>query len=142
MLAALAGSGGALAIDNPDAPDRSSAFLARAQPFEARLAGTTGGAAAAQAGAAYAAFLEIELNQAYQQLLPQLGTEARRVLVQSQRQWLLFRDAETRFITRNWTPQDFGSSSTLSRANYSTTLTRHRVLTLLEYLQNYPAGKN
>jgi hypothetical protein len=57
-----------------------------------------------------------------------------------QRQWLAFRAAETRFINGNFTPQNFGSSSALSRADYGATLVGQLVLTLLAYLQNYPAA--
>lgn len=128
----------ARAIDNPDAPDWTAAFQARAQPLEERLSNEAGGPGQAAAAAAYVQFLDAELNQAYQALLSRLEGEARRALVQSQRQWLAYRDAELRFIARNWTPQSFGTSSSLSRADYHASLVRQRVLTLLAYLQNYP----
>jgi uncharacterized protein YecT (DUF1311 family) len=133
------GAGPTWAIDNPDAPDWTAAFTTRAQPLEARWSAEAGGPGGAAAAQAYARFLDAELNQAYQALLQQLPGEARRALVQSQRQWLAFRAAETRFIHGNFTPQNFGSSSALSRADYGTSLVKQRVLTLLAYLQNYPA---
>jgi uncharacterized protein YecT (DUF1311 family) len=135
--AALLVAGSAQAIDNPDAPDRKAEFLARAQPYEERLAAESGGPAWASASTAYATFLDGELNRSYQQLLGHLGDEARRALARSQREWLRFLDAETRFIDRNWTPRNFGSSSVLSRADYRSALVKQRVLTLLAYLQNY-----
>jgi len=138
--AALFVAGSARAIDNPDAPDRKAEFLARAQPYEERLAAESGGPAMAMAATAYAKFLDVELNRAYQQLLGQLGDDARRALTRSQREWLRYLDAETRFIDRNWTPRNFGSSSALSRADYRSTLIKQRVLTLLAYLQNYSIG--
>ena len=136
MLAA----GFARAIDNPDAPDRKAEFLARAQPYEERLAAQSGGPALASASAAYARFLDAELDRDYQQLLGQLGDEARHALARSQREWLRFLDAETRFIDRNWTQRNFGSSSVLSRADFRSALVKQRVLILLAYLQNYSMG--
>ncbi len=62
--------------------------------------------------------------------------------MQSQREWLQFRDAELRFVDRNWTPKNFGSSYVLSRAGYRYQLVKQRVLALLAYLQNYPAVTN
>ena len=135
-------AGSARAIDNPDASDRKTEFLTRAQPHEDRLAAASGGPALAAASAAYAKFLDAELNQVYRELLTQLGAEAREALTLSQRQWLRFREAETRFVDRNWTPRNFGSSSVLSRAGYRTHLVKQRVLTLLAYLQNYPVSQH
>jgi uncharacterized protein YecT (DUF1311 family) len=140
--AMLSMAGPAWAIDNPDAPDRKAAFLARAKPYEERLSEASGGGPAlAPAAAAYAGFLDDEMNRAYRQLLGRVNGDARQALVLSQRQWLLFRDAEMRFIGRNWTAGNFGSSSALSRADYRAALFRQRVLTLLDYLRNYPAGE-
>lgn len=138
LLAGLARPA-AWAIDNPDAPDWTAAFNARAKPLEDRWAAEAGSAAGPAAARAYAQFLDAELNQAYQALLKQLKGEARRALVQSQRQWLAFREAEHRFIDSSFTPQAFGSSATLSRADYRASLVKQRVLSLLAYLQNYPA---
>lgn len=128
------------AIDNPDAPDLIAAFQLRAQPLESRRSETAGGPGQAQAARAYAAFLEAELNQAYQSLLPQLSKPSRAALLQSQRQWLRFRDAESVFIDGNWGAQDFGSSAALSRADYRAGLVKQRVSSLLAYRQNYPAA--
>jgi uncharacterized protein YecT (DUF1311 family) len=130
------------ALDNPDAPDRNAEFLARAQPFEQRVADASSSTDGHAAAAAYAAFLDAELNRAYQALLAHLTGEARRALVSSQRQWLRYRDTETQFIDRNWVPQNFGSSSALSRAGYRGSLVKQRVLSLLAYLNNYPPGAN
>jgi uncharacterized protein YecT (DUF1311 family) len=130
----------AQAIDNPDAPDHQAAFLTRAKPYEERLSEASDGPASASAAAAYALFLDAEMNLAYRQLLARLDGRARQDLTLSQRRWLLFREAENRFIGANWTPKNFGSSAALSRVDYRTTLVRQRVLTLLVYLQNYSAG--
>lgn len=135
----LAAGRSAWALDNPDAPDWTAAFHARAQPLEERWSADAGGPGEAAAALAYARFLDTELNQAYQALLQQLQGQARRDLVRSQRQWLAYRDAENRFINGAFTPQAFGSSSALSRADYRHRLVKARVLTLLAYRQNYPA---
>jgi uncharacterized protein YecT (DUF1311 family) len=134
--------GRAFAIDNPESPDLTAAFLARAQPFEERLDAGAGGGGEARSRAAgeYASFLEIELDRAYMQLQLQLQLDAagRRSLQVAQRRWLDFRGAEERFIADNWIPRNFGSSSLLSRGGYRARLVKERVLTLLAYLQNYP----
>jgi uncharacterized protein YecT (DUF1311 family) len=140
VAAALACWTSSRAIDNPDAPDRSAAFLARAQPYEERLSQASRTSDIATAASAYAEFLDGELNTAYQDLLGRVGdSSTRRALMQSQREWLQFRDAELRFVDRNWTPKNFGSSYVLSRAGYWHQLIKQRVSTLLAYLQNYPA---
>ena len=137
MLAML-WAGPAHAIDNPDAPNYQAAFLARAQPFEKRLADVAGGPEFSPAAVAYAKFLDAELNRAYRQLREQLRGDNRQALTFSQRQWGQFHDAETEFIGGNWSPKNFGSSSAMSRAEHRATLVRQRVLMLLAYRQNYP----
>lgn len=141
LAAALSCCTTTYAIDNPDAPDRNAAFLSRAQPYEERFSQASRSSEIADAAAAYATFLDAELNKAYQDLLAAVeDTGTRRALAQAQREWLKFRDAEFRFIGNNWTPQNFGSSSTLSRASYRHQIVKQRVSTLLAYLQNYPAA--
>lgn len=136
--ALLAPWAGAWAIDNPDTPDLTAAFKARAKPLEDRWSAAAGGPGEAAAAQAYAQFLDDELNQVYQILMTRLDDEPRRALVRSQQRWLAFRDAETRFIVGNWTRLSFGTSASLSRAEYQASLVRQRVLSLLAYLQNYP----
>lgn len=138
-LLAAAIAAPAAAIDNPDAPDYVAEFEARAKPLEDAVSAAPDGAATAAAQRAYAAFLEGELNSAYQRLLPKLEPAARAGLQTSQRQWLAFRKAELAFIARNWVPQNFGSSYALSRADYAASLVKQRVVALLRYLKNYPA---
>ena len=128
----------ALAIDNPDAPDRVAAFERRAEPYEQQLAATDGGNAAVRAGAAYATFLDAELNAAYRRLLSQLNGPQRQALVESQRQWLRFRDAEQAFIQRHWTAESHGSSASLSVAGYRNAMVKDRVLRLLRYASERP----
>lgn len=126
------------ALDNPDAPDRVGAFERRAAPFEKELAATDGGSAAARAGHAYATFLDGELNAAYNALLPKLESPAREALIESQRRWLRFRDAEYKFIARQWTRARSGTSASLSVAGYRNALVKERVVELLRYAAEYP----
>ena len=137
-LILLSIAGVACAIDNPDAPDRVAAFEIRAAPFEQQLAATDGGSAATREGRTYALFLNTELNTAYRALLAQLRDAPRKALIESQRQWLRFRDTELRFIEVYWTPERSGSSANLSRAGYSNAVAKERILQLLRYSAEYP----
>ncbi len=126
------------AIDNPDAPDRVAAFEQRAQPYEQQLGATDGGTRAARQGARVGQFLDAELNRAYRSLLSRLEGPARAALVESQRDWLRFRDAEFRFIEKQWTADRSGTSARLSVAVYRTALVKQRVRQLLQYSAEYP----
>jgi uncharacterized protein YecT (DUF1311 family) len=136
---AFAAGASAWAIDNPDGPDRTAQFLTRARPFEQRVSDAASDRAVAVAQSEYAKFLDGELNQSYRELLGHLDAGAKAALVDSQRAWLQFRDSEGRFIDRNWVPENFGSSSAMSRADYRAALVKQRILSLLAYLQNYPS---
>jgi uncharacterized protein YecT (DUF1311 family) len=127
----------ARAIDNPNAPDRVASFEYRAKPFEQQLEATDGGGAATKAGQAYAAFLDAELNIAYRLLLSKLDGAPRSALVESQRQWLRYRDSERRFIAQHWTPERNGSSASLSVQGYANAIVKERVLQLLRYTAEY-----
>lgn len=133
-------AGAVLAIDNPDRPDPVAEFASRAGDFETRIAGAGNDRDALATYAQYEQFLDRELNRAYTTLVRQGRDSRRQDLVRSQKSWLVFRDAELRFIANNWTPQDFGSSSAASRAAYRAALIRGRVETLLGYLRSYPPG--
>ena len=124
------------ALDNPDAPDYVGDFLQRAQIHEQNIqheAQTTQDYVVAYA--AYEKFLDQELNAVYTQLLAQLDDKAQQNLRESQRKWLAHRNAEFSFIAQNWTPENFGSSSAISRGDYSAKLIKDRVVTLLHYLR-------
>jgi uncharacterized protein YecT (DUF1311 family) len=127
------------AIDNPEAPDRVAAFEQRAKPFEDNFSNHAGGGnfEIVQAGAAYAEFLDQELNQAYQLLLKKLEPSEREQLKKAQRAWRAFYKAETAFIAANWVPKNFGSSYVLSKHGYRHSLLKDRVLNLLSYLREY-----
>ena len=125
------------AIDNPDAPDEVAAFEQRAKPLEEHFLRQSETSGIHQAGAAYAKFLDQELNRAYQLLLKKLDSSTREQLKKSQRAWLAHYQAEAQFIDANWTPAHFGDSYVLSRQDYRNTLVKERVLVLLRYLRNY-----
>ena len=126
------------AIDNPDTSDRLNDFLIRAQTHEQnvlRAAHTTQSYAAAYAS--YERFLDKELNAAYAQLMLQLTGAAQQALKNSQTKWLVYRDMEFEFIAQNWTTENFGSASVISRGDYRARLVKDRTVLLLQYLQNY-----
>jgi uncharacterized protein YecT (DUF1311 family) len=126
------------AIDNPDAPDYLAEFEQRAQPFEYHFSGQTRTSDINQTGAAYAKFLDKELNRAYQRLMSKLNNpKVREQLRKSQRAWRAYYQAETDFIWINWVPANFGDSYALSRQDYRNSLVKKRVEVLLNYLRNY-----
>lgn len=129
----------AWAIDNPDAPDYVAQFEARARLPAERFAQAAGGPGQADAASAYLQFLDTELNAAYALLLATLPAAQHSVLVAAQRQWLCWRDAELTWLDANWTPQRFGSSAALTRADRRATLLRQRVVALLGYVKGLPA---
>jgi uncharacterized protein YecT (DUF1311 family) len=129
------------AIDNPDTPDYVAEFAARAEKYEGniqRKAVST--SEIVRYYFEYEKFLDQELNQAYANLMKHLTGDSKRKLVQSQKRWLQFRDAEFNFIAGNWTMEKFGSSYVLSRGACRTTIIRGRIVELLHYLKNYPAN--
>jgi uncharacterized protein YecT (DUF1311 family) len=128
----------ASALDNPDSPDDLKAFFDQANRLENDLAESAdNNQKVIEAGARYQAFLDSELNKAYQSVLQKLGGQQKTQLQQSQRIWIQYRDAEFAFIGENWTQESFGSSAQLSRAMYRSTVIRDRVEMLLNYQKNY-----
>ena len=128
----------ALSIDNPDAPDLRSAFVARAQGFEQRLADEANDGLRNKLAADYTQFLGGEINTAYGLLVKRVDRPSRLALQSAQRQWANYRDAELQFIVKNWTRENFGTSASISRADYRNAMLRQRAETLLDYLRNYP----
>lgn len=125
------------AIDNPDAPDYVADFIARAQPYEQAISERAGSSGQQEQFADYEKFLDAELNKAYHALAQRLDGPRRNALQDAQRRWVAFRDAEYRFIASNWTVEQFGTSSALSRGSYRASLVKERTLELLQYLKNY-----
>jgi uncharacterized protein YecT (DUF1311 family) len=139
ILAVLAGLriGQCLAIDNPDAPDLVGQFNASCSKYESDIRAATSTNAIVSANASYMRFLDRELNAAYAALLKRVSGQAHDRLVTSERKWIQYRDAESGFIDSNWTVQNFGTSSAISRGDYQAQIAKQRVITLLQYLRNY-----
>lgn len=135
---AVLASTAAMAVDNPDAPDRLAAFEQRIQPLEAAIGNQNTTADMLRASSAYAKQLDVELNQTYRALMAKLGAPAAQKLRAAQRSWLSFMTTEAAFIDGTWNAQDFGSASALSRSEYRNRLTKARIVQLLDYLRSYP----
>ena len=137
ILYILSGSA-SFAIDNPDAPDYVAQFEARMAPLYSYVNEEAVSAAdySLGYGKIYEA-LDIELNTAYTQLLSKLDGPQKKLLRESQRNWLKYRDAEFNFIISNWDQEKFGSSYTISIGEYRSTIVKNRILELLWYLKNY-----
>ena len=128
-----------VAIDNPDTPDIVSEFQSRASVYETVISDNAGNSHKVIIDyAEYEKFLDKELNQAYRTLANKLDSHRKQELIQAQNEWLKFRDSEFGFINDNWNMEQFGSSSALSRGAYRSTIVKDRVVTLLNYLKNYP----
>ena len=128
------------AIDNPDGPDIVSEFQARCEQYELNIQEQGGKTRDTNlAFSRYEKFLDLELNHAYLGLLQRTSGAPKQNLVQSQRRWLQFRDAEFLFISSNWNVDNFGTSSAVSRGAYRASVIKDRVLAVLHYLKNYPA---
>jgi uncharacterized protein YecT (DUF1311 family) len=125
------------ALDNPDAPNVVVEFEQRAKPFEDKIGEHAGSGAVAAHYADYERFLDDELNHAYAALMKKIEPPRKQQLLHSQKAWLAFRDAEFAFIRDNWTQQQFGSSSSLSRGAYRSMVAKDRITALLNYLKNY-----
>jgi uncharacterized protein YecT (DUF1311 family) len=126
------------ALDNPDGPDRIAEFEAKSKSFENNIQKKAQNEhEIALAYTEYEKFLDGELNRIYVALMQQLNEPSKQKLLASQRRWLQYRDAEFLFISTNWTVENFGSSSTISRSGFRTIILRDRIVGLLHYLQNY-----
>lgn len=138
VVSAIAVSANSYAIDNPDSPDYVALFHARASKYESAVSDTAGNNSDfSEAARRYDTFLDIELNTAYRELQGKLSDAQRVELQDSQKTWLRYRDDESKFIDANWSRQNFGSSSLISRHMYKASIVRNRVEQLLSYLKNY-----
>ena len=125
------------ALVNPDRPDPVEAFKSRAEPYEDKIESAQTTSDFADAYAAYNQFLEKEVESAYQKLINAVPKPRIDTLKQSHRQWEAFRDSELKFIRRNWTQDEFGSSAAISRGGFRARILENRTIMLLRYLQNY-----
>ena len=128
----------AAALDNPDAPDYMGEFNDRSKPYiEAIDNPKNSSRDYLIAYDNYANFLDSELNSAFKLLKSKLANPQQEELKLAQRQWIKFRDSEFMLISNNWTKENFGSSSGISRGSYRCTIIKDRVIQLLNYLKNY-----
>ena len=127
-----------LAIDNPDGPNYVAEFQAKSKNFEMNIQKKArNDSEIVFAYKEYEKFLDEELNRTYAALMQRLKEPSKQNLLVSQRRWVQYRDAEFLFIASNWTVENFGSSASISRSGFRTTILRDRVVGLLYYLQNY-----
>lgn len=128
----------AFPIDNPDAPDLIGEFEAREQIFLKKINNPHNGSKDYLiAYDDYLKFLDDELNKAYKLIKLKLPGKRQEELRNSQLNWIKFRDAEFELIKNNWTRQNFGSSSGISRGIYRSAIVKNRVVQLLHYSKNY-----
>jgi hypothetical protein len=126
------------AIDNPDSPDLIGEFETREQAFLKKINNPHNSPRDYLiVYDSYQYFLNGELNKAYHLIKSKLSIEQQQELLHSQRNWIKFRNAEFKFIKNNWTRQNFGRSSGISRGSYRCTVIKNRVLQLLYYAKNY-----
>lgn len=127
-------SGLSLAVDNPDAPDLLAAFEAKEKSIIAAAENPNNGYRdSLLAYTNYLEFLDKELNVVYQALQAKLPSDKQQQLKQAQLNWLKYRDLEFVLIENTWTKADFGSSSSITRGQYKTTIVRTRVIQLMHY---------
>lgn len=129
----------AIAIDKPEAPNYVAEFEKRLAPLYSYVrekASSTPEYARGYAEIEKA--LDGELNLAYTKLLSKLGVPEQKLLYQSQKAWLKFRDVEFKLIEENWSSAKFGTSSVISRGDYKASIIKNRVVSLLWYLKTFP----
>ncbi|WP_163937834.1 lysozyme inhibitor LprI family protein [Paraferrimonas sp. SM1919] len=127
----------AVAVDNPDAPDRIGDFEIRMTPYISKINNAKSTLNTIETYYEYEKALDKELNTAYSFLIGKLKGESKIALRNSQRQWIKYRNEEFSFIEENWTRARSGSSFALSRGAYKTSFIKQRVIQLLSYSANY-----
>jgi uncharacterized protein YecT (DUF1311 family) len=125
------------AIDNPGAPDRISKFKSRMSTYVDKANNASSTIDIIEKYYEYEQALDKELNSAYSFLMSRLDDDSKKMLRESQRQWIKYRNAEFAFIEENWTRANFGSSFVISRGSYKTNFIRERIIQLLSYSANY-----
>lgn len=138
LLVAVSLFNPACALDNPDAPDYVGELEKREQVYLKAINNPANGSRGYLiAYDDYQNFLDKELNEAYNLLKGKLPEARQQELKISQRQWIKYRDAEFELINNNWTRENFGSSSGISRGSYRCKIIKDRVLQLMHYTVNY-----
>ncbi|MGI2172487.1 hypothetical protein ACROAE_20290 [Shewanella sp. MF05960] len=127
------------AIDNPDAPDYVSDFIADALIYENKLSQCSCSSIELTAEfEAFNQFLDQRLVHS-ERLVNHFVTGDEKLLFNdSQASWEAYAKKESDFILANWTKESFGSSYLLSRLDYLTSIKKQRIITLYYYAKNYP----
>ncbi|MDO6545535.1 lysozyme inhibitor LprI family protein [Photobacterium sanguinicancri] len=125
------------ALDNPDSPDLLSELELNSKKYLDSIDRADGYRASIIAYDDYQGFLDKELNKAYEILMKSLSKNEAKMLERSQNSWLKHRELEFEFINKNWTRENFGSSSSLSRGSYKCSVLKSRLIQLLNYNKNY-----
>lgn len=122
-----------IAIDNPDAPDLLTPFLAREQKYVEAVDESAGYGVYKNSVAVinYYEFLDKELNAVYNHLIFVLPDESKTKLRQSQIKWIAYRDAEFIYIENTWTRERFGSSAVGAAGMHRAAIVRARVMQLM-----------
>ncbi len=129
---------GCQAIDNPDAPNHLEAFRSEASSYTQAIyenAQTT--ADSMEAYRNYIDFLKDKLAEARSALESELSGPEQEAFRKSRNAWQAYQEAEKGFISTVWTPQNFGSSSAMSRLAFYADVLRSRTELLLRYRQQF-----
>jgi uncharacterized protein YecT (DUF1311 family) len=129
---------GAHAIDNPEAPDLIGEFEKREVIYLTAIERPqNSNRDFLVAYDNYLIFLDEELNKAADKLNSKLPEARKSELMEAQKHWSKYRDAEFVFIKNTWTRKGFGSSAGISRGDYRTSIIKDRVIQLLHYTKSF-----
>jgi uncharacterized protein YecT (DUF1311 family) len=127
----------AFAIDNPQRIDLYKNFQKKTNSLTLKISQETDDSKAIIMYSEYNKYLEKELNTIYSKLLKEVNIDNKKKLIESQKKWLLFRTSEIKFLESNWTLNNFGTSSRLSKPSHIAEITRNRIETLMAYYVEY-----
>lgn len=129
---------GAYAIDNPETPDLIGEFEKREIIY---LAGIDNPENSTRdfliAYDDYLIFLDLELSKALKVLKSKLPENRKPELIETQENWIMYREAEFELIKNTWTRNEFGSSAGISRGDYRASIVKDRVIQLLHYSMTF-----
>jgi uncharacterized protein YecT (DUF1311 family) len=126
-----------LAVDNPDTPSHVKQFQLKCKPYEDAISKAMSTPEVMDANTKYLEFLDKELNSAYKLIESKLPKTQKDELKIAQREWLKYRDAETKFIGDSWTREKYGTSYVYSIGSYGSTIVKDRIIQLLSYAEGY-----
>ncbi|GGY81461.1 lysozyme inhibitor LprI family protein [Marinobacter zhanjiangensis] len=134
FLAITLTSLGCQAIDNPDAPNYLEDFRSEASSYEKAIYNDAQATSdSMKAYRDYIGFLEEQLDTATFALARKLSGSEREAFDEARGAWEAYQKAENAFVSTVWTPQNFGSSSAMSRLGFYAELLRSRIERLQKY---------